>query len=131
MKKIYTELQNHADEIKQSHLRDLFTEDPNRFNRFHVDWQEFLFDYSKNNITDKTMALLIRLAKESGLEQVIHDMFTGKRINTTENRPVLHIALRNRDNHPIFAKNRPQRNRFAACNGRSSTENDISNNTDS
>ncbi|MBQ7412770.1 MAG: glucose-6-phosphate isomerase [Alphaproteobacteria bacterium] len=102
MKKIYTELQNHADEIKQSHLRDLFTEDPNRFNRFHVDWQEFLFDYSKNNITDKTMALLIRLAKESGLKQVIHDMFTGKRINTTENRPVLHIALRNRDNHPIL-----------------------------
>lgn len=102
MKEIYTKLVAHAEEIKKTHLRELFDLDPNRFNDFHIDWQDFLFDYSKNNITRETMDLLIRLAEESGLKKAIEDMFTGQRINTTENRPVLHIALRNRDNHPIL-----------------------------
>ena len=102
MKQIYTDLQSHAEQIKQLHLRDLFERDPERFDRFHIGWQDFLFDYSKNRITPETMDLLIRLAEESGLKQAIEDMFAGKRINTTENRPVLHTALRNRDNHPIF-----------------------------
>ena len=102
MKQIYTDLQSHAEQIKGLHLRDLFEQDPERFNRFHIEWRDFLFDYSKNRITSETMDLLIRLAEESGLRQAIEDMFTGKRINTTENRPVLHTALRNRDNHPIF-----------------------------
>ena len=102
MKQIYTDLQSHAEQIKQLHLRNLFEWDSERFNRFHIEWQDFLFDYSKNRITPETMDLLIRLAEESGLKQAIEDMFAGKRINTTENRPVLHTALRNRDNHPVF-----------------------------
>lgn len=102
MTTIYEQLQNHASTIKQMHMREMFASDPNRFDKFHIDFNDFLLDYSKNNITEETMALLLTLAKESGLEQAIHDMFDGKRINTTENRPVLHVALRNRDNHPIF-----------------------------
>ena len=102
MKEIYTKLLAHAEQIKRTHLRDLFAEDPDRFNRFHVEWQDFLFDYSKNNVTSETMELLSELAEESGLKQAISDMFAGKRINTTEHRPVLHTALRNRDNHPIL-----------------------------
>ena len=85
MKEIYTHLQSHAQEIKSLHLRDLFQKNPNRFNNFHIEWQDFLFDYSKNNITEETIDLLIRLAEESGLKQAIDDMFSGKRINTTEN----------------------------------------------
>ena len=102
MKEIYTQLQKHSEYIKSLTLRDLFSKNPNRFDDFHVDWQDFLLDYSKNNITGETMDLLIRLAEESNLSQAITDMFTGKRINTTENRAVLHTALRNRDNHPIL-----------------------------
>ncbi len=99
---IYTDLVAHAEMMKTKHMRDLFAADPNRFQKFHVTFGEFLLDYSKNHITDETMTLLQRLAHESGLAQARQDMFEGKRINTTENRPVLHIALRNRDNHPIY-----------------------------
>ncbi|MBR4926923.1 MAG: glucose-6-phosphate isomerase [Alphaproteobacteria bacterium] len=99
---IYTKLQKHADVIKQIHMRDLFASDSDRFNKFHADFNDFLLDYSKNNITEETMALLYELANEHHLTDAIRDMFNGVRINTTENRPVLHIALRNRDNHPIL-----------------------------
>ena len=102
MKEIYTQLQTHASEIKSLHLRDLFNQNPNRFNDFHIAWQDFLFDYSKNNLTEETVSLLLRLAEELNLKQAINDMFSGKRINTTENRPVLHVALRNRENTPIY-----------------------------
>jgi len=102
MKEIYKQLQKHSEVIKSLTLRELFAQNPNRFGDFHVNWQDFLLDYSKNNITEETMSLLYKLADESGLKQAINDMFTGKRINTTENRPVLHTALRNRDNHPIY-----------------------------
>ena len=99
---IYTQLQKHAEEIKQIHMRDLFAADSDRFNKFHVTFNDFLLDYSKNNITQETMDLLFQMAKEANLQGATHDMFSGQRINTTENRPVLHTALRNRDNHPIF-----------------------------
>ncbi len=99
---IYEKLQHHAEQIKALHLRDMFAGDPDRFQKFHIDWNDFLLDYSKNNITDETLSLLLELARDSNLKQAITDMFDGKRINTTENRPVLHIALRNRDNHPIL-----------------------------
>lgn len=102
MKPIYEELIAHAEQIKETHLRDLFEKDPHRFDTFHIDWQNFLFDYSKNNLTAETMDLLIKLAEESDLKAAIADMFTGKKINTTEHRAVLHTALRNRDNHPIY-----------------------------
>ena len=99
---IYTKLEMHAKKIKQIHMRDLFASDTNRFDKFHAEFNNFLLDYSKNNITEETMDLLYELAQEHHLTDAIQDMFNGKRINTTENRPVLHIALRNRDNHPIL-----------------------------
>lgn len=99
---IYTQLATHADTVKQTHLKELFEQDKDRFNNFHIKNDLFLLDYSKNNITKETMKLLIRLAEESGLKQAIEDMFSGKKINTTENRAVLHTALRNRSNTPVF-----------------------------
>ncbi len=100
--RIYEKLVAHAAEIKKTNLRTLFENDENRFNRFHADCGGILLDYSKNNITAETMDLLRELAEESNLKQAVNDMFDGKKINTTENRAVLHTALRNRDNHPIY-----------------------------
>ena len=102
MMTIYTQLQKHAEEIKNIHMRDLFASDSDRFNKFHATFNDFLLDYSKNNITQETMDLLMQMAKEADLQGATKKMFSGERINTTENRPVLHIALRNRDNHPIL-----------------------------
>ncbi len=99
---IFDQLLLHTKEINTLHMKDLFKADPDRYKKFHLSAAGLLLDYSKNRITDKTLALLIKMAEESHLKQAITDMFTGKRINTTENRPVLHIALRNRDNHPIL-----------------------------
>lgn len=103
--RIYDKLANHAQEIKSTHLRALFKEDSQRFNRFHIELGEFLLDYSKNNITTQTMELLFELADESHLKEAIEAQFSGQKINTTENRSVLHTALRNRDNHPIYVDN--------------------------
>lgn len=102
MTTIYDQLLKHTKEIKKLHMRDLFAADPERFNKFHATFNDFWLDYSKNNITEATMKLLFKLAKESKLKEAIDAMFVGQRINATENRPVLHIALRNRDNRPIY-----------------------------
>ncbi len=99
---IYNDLLNHKKVIDQTHLKDLFENDPQRFNKFHAEFQDMLLDYSKNKITDETFSLLLKLTDEACLKEAISDMFEGKRINTTENRPVLHIALRNRSNMPIY-----------------------------
>lgn len=100
--RIYEKLVNHAQEIKKTHLRQLFENDPNRFNKFHAEFDGFLLDYSKNNMTDETMALLYELATQSNLKEAVDAMFAGEKINTTENRAVLHVALRNRSNTPIY-----------------------------
>ncbi|HNR47461.1 MAG TPA: glucose-6-phosphate isomerase, partial [Anaerolineaceae bacterium] len=81
---------------------DWFAEDPQRFERFSRRVGAILFDFSKNRITEKTLTLLIDLAHQADLEQWIEAMFTGQKINTTENRAVLHVALRNRSNRPIM-----------------------------
>ncbi len=99
---IYDKLLAHADDMQQTHMRDLFNADPARFDKFHIEWNDFLLDYSKNRITNETMDLLFELAKKAKVKQAVADMFAGKRINTTENRAVLHIALRNRSNRPIL-----------------------------
>ncbi len=99
---VYDALQAHAGDIKKTSLRTLFDTDPNRFERFHIHWQDFLLDYSKNLITPETLTLLLRLAQESGLQEAIEAMFRGDKINTTENRAVLHTALRNRGGDPVF-----------------------------
>ncbi len=99
---IYNKLLNHTETINKLHLRTLFAEDKNRFNKFHVLFNDFVLDYSKNKITEETMNLLFELANFSNLKDEIDAMFEGKKINTTENRAVLHTALRNRSNTPIY-----------------------------
>jgi len=95
-------LGQHQKEIASVHMRDLFAGDPDRFQKFSVRWKDILLDYSKNRITEKTMSLLLDLAREVGLDTWIERMFTGEKINFTEHRSVLHIALRNRSNTPII-----------------------------
>jgi glucose-6-phosphate isomerase len=87
-------LQTHYDTIKDRHLRELFAEDPRRGERFTVEDVGLYLDYSKNRITGETLRLLLDLAEECGLRERIEAMFRGERINVTENRPVLHVALR-------------------------------------
>jgi glucose-6-phosphate isomerase len=87
-------LERHHAEIRDLHLRDLFASDPARGERLAVEGAGLYLDYSKNRVTDETVGLLLRLAEESGLPERTESMFRGDRINTTENRPVLHVALR-------------------------------------
>ena len=87
-------LERHHQEIADRHLRQLFAADPGRAERFAVEAAGLYLDYSKNRITDETMRLLLRLADERGLRARIDAMFRGDRINVSENRPVLHVALR-------------------------------------
>ncbi len=95
-------LKEHQQHVNQLHIRDLFTSEPNRFANYSTTFGDLLFDYSKNRITDKTLPLLLDLANSCQLKEKIDAMFSGKRINTTEDRAVLHTALRNRDNHPVL-----------------------------
>lgn len=83
-------------------LSRLFQQDENRFSKFSVAFDGFLLDYSKNLVTEKTMSLLFQWAEEAHLKDKINAMMRGEKINTTENRAVLHTALRNRDNHPVY-----------------------------
>jgi glucose-6-phosphate isomerase len=92
----------HQQKIAQQHMREMFASDPQRFEQFSVVFDDLLFDYSKNRITQETFSLLLQLAEEAGLPQAIQTMFRGDKINTTEGRPALHIALRNRSNRPIY-----------------------------
>lgn len=85
-------------------MRDLFQEDNNRFESFQVSLNDILIDYSKNIITSETMSLLLELAREVELKESIDAMFRGDRINQTEHRSVLHIALRNRSNTPVYVE---------------------------
>jgi glucose-6-phosphate isomerase len=87
-------LQQHAETIRPQQLRDLFASDPARGTRFTAEAAGLFLDYSKNRITDETLKLLLDLAEQSGLAQHREAMFTGQKINTTENRAVLHVALR-------------------------------------
>jgi glucose-6-phosphate isomerase len=95
-------LQQHHQEMAVQHMHELFASDPQRFDRFSIRLEDLLFDYSKNRISERTMGLLFDLAQQAELELAIHAMFSGQKINRTEDRAVLHIALRNRSNHPIL-----------------------------
>ncbi|QQT53242.1 glucose-6-phosphate isomerase [Sphingobacterium multivorum] len=87
---------------EKNDLRALFAADPARFEKFSIAFEDILLDYSKNRITEETKALLVQLAKECGLADAIAAMFSGERINVTENRPVLHTALRNQSDQPVY-----------------------------
>ncbi len=111
---IWQALQKHQQQMRGVHMRQLFADDPQRFERFSLQFNGILFDYAKNRITAETMTLLLQLAQEAGLRDAIEAMFSGQKINTTENRAVLHIALRNRSNRPILVDGQdvmPQVNR--------------------
>ena len=91
----------HSEAAQSSHLRDLFAADAKRFNRFSIELEDMLVDYSKNRVTDQTMKLLFELARQARVFDWRDRMFSGERINRTEDRAVLHVALRNRSNRPI------------------------------
>ncbi len=96
-------LQKHFDEMKDVTIADLFAQDSDRFSKFSATFDDqMLVDYSKNRITEETLAKLQDLAKECDLAGAIKSMFSGEKINRTENRAVLHVALRNRSNTPIL-----------------------------
>jgi glucose-6-phosphate isomerase len=99
--KAYNYLADHFININEKSLKDLFNEDPQRFEKFSVLFDDMLLDYSKNRIDDTTIALLVQLAKECKLDEAIKAMFSGDIINQTEGRPVLHIALRNQSSKSI------------------------------
>jgi glucose-6-phosphate isomerase len=89
--------------LQATHLRELFAEDPGRFQKFNLQFEDILVDYSKNIINEETLNLLLQLAHEAELKDAIYAMFKGEKINQTEHRAVLHVALRNRSNEPIEA----------------------------
>ena len=96
------QLRAHQAAVAGVHMRDLFAADPRRFERFSLRVGDLLLDYSKNRITEETLALLVRLAEEADVAGWRERMFGGEKINTTENRAVLHVALRNRSNTPVM-----------------------------
>ena len=98
----YDYLIDHFVDITQIHLKEFFETDQDRFKKYSVLFNDIFLDYSKNRVNDKTMALLTQLAKECELESAIKAMFSGDVINETENRAVLHTALRNRANTPVL-----------------------------
>ncbi len=95
-------LKAHFAEIESAHLRDLFAADPNRARRFSLEACGWFLDYSKNRITEQTWRLLLDLARACRVQEAAADMFAGRKINQTENRAVLHTALRNRSTTPVM-----------------------------
>jgi glucose-6-phosphate isomerase len=98
----WKKLAAHYEKMKTVHMKSLFAADPERFAKFSLRFNDILVDYSKNIITGETRALLLDLAEELSLQEAIEKMFAGDAINETENRAVLHVALRNRSNNPIY-----------------------------
>ncbi len=100
--KSWASLTQHFSDTKNSHLKDLFASDANRAQEFSLEWKDFLLDFSKNRITTKTMKLLVQLAEEVALKDAIAKYFQGDLINETENRAVLHTALRAKKNDALI-----------------------------
>jgi len=98
----WQKLAEHQREISGLHMRELFASDPGRFGRFSLRFGDILFDFSKNRINETTLALLLDLAREADLQGKIDAMFRGDKINITENRAVLHTALRNQSDRPVL-----------------------------
>lgn len=95
-------LKDHKSAIEQTHMRDMFREDADRYSKFNASAAGIALDYSKNRINEDTLTKLFALAKETKLPEAISAMFNGTVINKTENRPALHVALRNRSNREIL-----------------------------
>ncbi|MDO4587112.1 MAG: glucose-6-phosphate isomerase [Planctomycetia bacterium] len=95
-------LQEHRSFFDSHTIKELFASDPDRFQKYSIYWNGILFDYSKNRLTDQTIPLLLKLTEQSNLRSKIDAMFSGQKINVTEQRAVLHTALRNRSNQPVY-----------------------------
>lgn len=93
---------HHEEEMNRKHMKDLFAADSNRFEQYSISTNDILFDYSKNIITEKTVQLLMQLANDCSLKPAIEAQFSGQVINETENRAVLHTALRSNSDTPIL-----------------------------
>lgn len=106
-------LEEHFKKIKSKQMREMFHEDQNRFEKFHLQLDDFLVDFSKNRITAETVNLLIKLAKKTDLQSWIKQEFSGKHINNTEDRAVLHTALRSKSTNILKVDNRDVRSDVA------------------
>ena len=100
----WSQLSEHFEKVKNVHMKDLFKDDPDRAKRFSIKWEDFYIDYSKNRITKETIDLLLSLADEIDLKDAIHKYFSGDIINETEQRAVLHTALRTRSDDKIILR---------------------------
>jgi len=99
---VWQKLCQHQKSMVSIHMRDLFATDKNRFDKYSLKLDDILFDFSKHRINDETLPLLTQLAREANIEGWRDRMFAGEKINITENRAVLHTALRNRSNTPVY-----------------------------
>ncbi|HYG32140.1 MAG TPA: glucose-6-phosphate isomerase, partial [Methylophilaceae bacterium] len=114
---VWQQLVAHQEKIFPLHMRDMFAEDEQRFEKFSLTFGDLLLDYSKHRITEETMRLLFQLAREREVEGWRERMFTGEKINFTEHRAALHTALRNRSNTPVYVDGKdvmPEVNRVLA-----------------
>lgn len=100
--KAWQALQEHYLKVRDEQMRDLFARDPERFDKFFLRFGDMLLDFSKNRVTEQTMTLLFDLARQARVAEHAEEMFSGQKINFTENRAVLHTALRNRSETPVF-----------------------------
>ena len=100
----WKKLATHAAQMKELHLKELFQQDANRYQKFSHRFNDILIDFSKNNISEETIQLLTQLANECQLKEAINAMFEGELINETEHRSVLHVALRNFSGKPVYAE---------------------------
>ncbi len=99
----WQELQLHFEEMQPVQMKELFAADPERFAKHHIRFNDILFDYSKNIFNEKTLELLLQLADDCNLKDAIDAMFSGEKINQTEDRSVLHTALRNFSGKPVYS----------------------------
>ena len=100
--KAWEKLNQHYAQLKNVSMKEMFRNDTSRAEKFHIQWNDFLIDYSKNRISSETMELLQQLAKEVNLKQAISSYFYGDAINQTENRAVLHTALRSQETATVL-----------------------------
>ncbi len=97
----WKKLEAYYSDFKEKHIKELFEQDSDRFEKYSLKFEDVLVDFSKNRVDDTVRKLLMELASECGLKEAMSSMFSGQKINATENRAVLHVALRNRSNSPI------------------------------
>src|SRR5690554_2678254 len=99
----WKELQNYFSDFQKTQMKDLFEQDSDRFSKYSLSFEDILVDFSKNIVDEKVFSLLIEIAQECKLSEAIEAEFSGEKINKTEDRSILHIALRNRSNTPIYS----------------------------